>query len=367
MIAIRNLQKRYGQNLALDDLSFTVEKGEICGLLGPNGAGKSTTMNIMTGYIGATSGQVLVDGHSIADEPDEAKRRIGYLPELPPLYTEMTVSEYLEFAAELKKVPKDQREEQLDKIMDMTQVKEVSGRLIKNLSKGYRQRVGLAQALVGFPQIIILDEPTVGLDPKQILEIRSLIRDLAKEHTVILSSHILSEVQAVCDHIFIIHHGKLVADGAPAELEEKLTGAPTLEVTVKGGEEEVSSVLAALPGIASVTAAPCEEENAVSYQLKCADKRDVRVELFRACAEHDLPILELHRDSMTLERIFLELTGEEKMEQQEDEQKKQRRRFLSSRKAEKKPETEEPAPASDAAPEIVDETTDETTNGEEKN
>lgn len=209
MIEVKSLTKRYGDNLALDDLTFTLEDGLIYGFLGPNGAGKSTTMNIITGYIAPTSGQVTINGHSIIDEPKEAKRHIGYLPEVPPLYGDMTVSEYLSFAAELKGIPKKQRAAEIERVMDTAKLEEVGDRLIANLSKGFRQRVGLAQAVMGMPDIIILDEPTVGLDPKQIIEIRDLIRGLAGEHTVILSSHILSEIQELCDKIIIIHQGQM--------------------------------------------------------------------------------------------------------------------------------------------------------------
>lgn len=219
MIEVKNLVKDYGGCLAVDHLSFTIRDGEIIGFLGPNGAGKSTTMNIMTGYLGATDGEVLIDGKNILEEPDEARRLIGYLPEIPPLYLDMTVLEYLSFAAELKKIPKKDREEAVSKAMELTMLNDVKGRLIKNLSKGYRQRVGLAQAVLGMPPVIILDEPTVGLDPKQIIEIRDLIKSLGKKHTVILSSHILSEVSAVCDHILIISHGRLAANGTPESLE----------------------------------------------------------------------------------------------------------------------------------------------------
>lgn len=209
MIEVTNLTKKYGDHIAVDHLSFRVEKGQIYGFLGPNGAGKSTTMNIITGYLAATEGTVTIDGKDIQKDPEEAKRSIGYLPELPPLYVDMTVREYLEFVAELKKVPKKERKQQIDEVMEMTQITDMQQRLIKNLSKGYRQRVGLAQAILGYPEVIILDEPTVGLDPKQIIEIRDLIRKLGENHTVILSSHILSEVSAVCDHIMIIAHGKV--------------------------------------------------------------------------------------------------------------------------------------------------------------
>ncbi len=222
MIEVRDLVKQYGRRTAVDHLSFTVADGQIFGFLGPNGAGKSTTMNLMTGYLGPTEGEVLVDGRSVTREPEAAKAAISYLPEQPPLYLDMTVEEYLEFAAHLKGVPKGKRGEQTARVMELTGIAGVRGRLLRNLSKGYRQRAGLAQALLGFPKVLILDEPTVGLDPQQILEIRTLIRELGRQHTVILSSHILSEVQEVCDHLLIIHHGKKVAAGTPEELERSL-------------------------------------------------------------------------------------------------------------------------------------------------
>lgn len=252
MIEVKNLVKDYGGCLAVDHLSFTIRDGEIIGFLGPNGAGKSTTMNIMTGYLGATDGEVLIDGKNILEEPDEARRLIGYLPEIPPLYLDMTVLEYLSFAAELKKIPKKDREEAVSKAMELTMLNDVKGRLIKNLSKGYRQRVGLAQAVLGMPPVIILDEPTVGLDPKQIIEIRDLIKSLGKKHTVILSSHILSEVSAVCDHILIISHGRLAANGTPESLESQMAGAQTVVMTVKGSPDAVSSALSSVDGIASI-------------------------------------------------------------------------------------------------------------------
>ena len=225
MIEVKDLVKSYGGHMAVDHLSFTVRDGQIYGFLGPNGAGKSTTMNIMTGYLGATSGEVLINGHNILEEPEAAKSGIGYLPEIPPLYTDMTVREYLDFAASLKKIPRASRAEAVAEVMELVKVADVSGRLIKNLSKGYRQRVGMAQAILGKPQVIILDEPTVGLDPKQIIEIRDMIRGLGKKHTVILSSHILSEVSAVCDHILIINRGKLIASDTPENLERQMAGA----------------------------------------------------------------------------------------------------------------------------------------------
>lgn len=243
MIEVKHLTKKYGTHLAVDDLSFTIEKGRIYGFLGPNGAGKSTTMNIMTGYIGASSGEVIINGHNILEEPEKAKKCIGYLPEIPPLYLDMTVSEYLYFAAELKKIPKADRNAQVIKVMELIKLVDMKDRLIKNLSKGYRQRTGLAAAILDFPDIIILDEPTVGLDPKQIIEIRELIRTLAKDHTVILSSHILAEVQEICDDILIISKGKLIAEGSPDELEELTHGKETIELTILADETSVKQVL----------------------------------------------------------------------------------------------------------------------------
>ena len=243
MIEINHLVKKYGSHVAVDDLSLTVEPGKIYGFLGPNGAGKSTTMNIITGYLAATSGEVKINGFDVLKQPEEAKKCVGYLPELPPLYMDMTVKEYLDFVAELKKLEKSLRAGYVKEAMKITKTEEVSGRLIRNLSKGYRQRVGFAQAVLGYPEILILDEPTVGLDPKQIIEIRELIRKLAKKHTVILSSHILAEVQEICDDILIISKGKLIAEGSPDELEELTHGKETIELTILADETSVKQVL----------------------------------------------------------------------------------------------------------------------------
>ena len=314
MIEVRGLVKRYGSRLAVDHLSFTVPDGQIFGFLGPNGAGKSTTMNLMTGYLGPMEGEVLIDGHRITQEPEEAsaaKACVGYLPEQPPLYPDMTVEEYLLFAARLKKVPRDQREDQLDRVTEMTGTDRVRERLIRNLSKGYRQRVGLAQALLGFPKVLILDEPTVGLDPKQILEMRQLIRQLAREHTVILSSHILSEVQEVCDHLLIIHHGRKVAAGAPEELERTLAGAPALEVTLLTDGERGRALLAPLPS---------REEGAVRFRLEPQEGADLRLAVFSACAQQQVPLLELRRDAMTLEQMFLKLTSDDQAQDAGEEE-----------------------------------------------
>lgn len=307
MIQVKNLVKRYGDHTAVDDLTFSVEKGQIYGFLGPNGAGKSTTMNIMTGCLGATSGEVLIDGHSILREPEEAKRHIGYLPEQPPLYVEMTVREYLLFAAELRGISRAARAAAVDDAMEQTVLGDVQNRLIRNLSKGYRQRVGLAQAILGYPDVVILDEPTVGLDPKQIIEIRDLIRKLAQEHTVILSSHILSEVSAICDHIMIISHGKLVASGTPDELEALMHGAASLSLTIQGDEQSARRALSGVAGIESFEFSPGAQENELRLSVRSGE-RDVRAALFFAFAREQVAIVELTRSAVSLEQVFLELT-----------------------------------------------------------
>ena len=310
MIEVKDLVKKYGSHLAVDHLSFTLESGKIYGFLGPNGAGKSTTMNIMTGYLGATQGSVLIDGHDILKEPEEAKKHIGYLPELPPLYMDMTVQEYLEFAAELKKLPKEKRESDISEVMKLTRLQDVSGRLIKNLSKGYKQRVGLAQAILGFPEIIILDEPTVGLDPKQIIEIRELIRTLSKKHTVILSSHILAEVREVCDYILIISKGKLVASDTPENLELLRNGASSLELEVKAAPETARAILSTIDDI-NTREMHIENENLTRVKLETKNGADIREAVFYAFAEEKCPLLEMKTAKASLEDIFMELTQKE--------------------------------------------------------
>lgn len=311
MIEVKNLTKRYGKHLAVDDLSLTVEKGQIYGFLGPNGAGKSTTMNIMTGYLGATSGEILINGHDILREPQEAKKCIGYLPEQPPLYMEMTVWEYLNFAAELKKIPKDEVKKQIEKVAKLTRLEEVQNRLIHNLSKGYKQRVGLAQAILGFPEIIILDEPTVGLDPKQIIEIRELIRTLAKNHTVILSSHILAEVREVCDYIMIIAKGKLVASDTPENLENLMSGTGHVELEAKTSMEKARAILKEIPQISKAEYQE-ETKESVTVRIESEGQSDIREQLFFAFAKEGIPLLTLKLNKSTLEDIFLELTQGDK-------------------------------------------------------
>ena len=309
MIEVKNLVKRYGDHYAVNHLSFTVEDGQIFGFLGPNGAGKSTTMNIMTGYLAATEGQVLVEGHDILEEPEAARACIGYLPEIPPLYPDMTVEEYLRFCAELKKIPKEQRTDQLTKVLALTHLEDMSARLIRNLSKGYRQRVGIAQALLGSPQLIILDEPTVGLDPAQVIGIRKLIRELGKTHTVILSSHILSEVQAVCSRVLILSKGALVAEGTPEQLSEKLSPGIRLRVTALGSSDTVLPVVEAVPGITGVQLVS-EADGEVTFTAETADTTDRRAEVSRALSEAGCTVLELTAENRSLEEVFLALTGE---------------------------------------------------------
>jgi ABC-2 type transport system ATP-binding protein len=310
LIEVKNLTKKYGNHVAVDNLSFSVEKGMIYGFLGPNGAGKSTTMNIMTGYIAATNGTVTINGYDILKDPENAKRCIGYLPELPPVYSDMTVLEYLKFVAELKQVKKSERKAQIEEIMEQTKIEDVKNRLIKNLSKGYKQRVGLAQAIIGYPEVIILDEPTVGLDPKQIIEIRTLIKNLAKNHTIILSSHILSEVSAVCDHIMIISKGKLVASDTPDKLMELMKGETVLELNVLGQEETLKNILGSVDGVESFKISSTKNEGELSAQIHVASNKEIRKEMFYRLAASDMPIMQLRKDEKSLEDVFLELTGE---------------------------------------------------------
>ncbi len=323
MIIVENLVKRYGSHVAVDALSFHVEPGKIYGFVGPNGAGKSTTMNVMTGYIAASSGVVKIDGHDILQEPLAAKACIGYLPEMPPLYTGMTVWEYLMFAAQLKGVPKKERKEHVRTIMEKTGLREVEERLIRNLSKGYKQRVGFAQALLHDPKVLILDEPMVGLDPKQIIEMRKLIRELSGSHTIILSSHILSEISAVCDQILIISHGKLVASGSPQELEEMMQTKAEVEVTVLGEAEQVQAVLSKMEEVESFTMDVGEELGSLVLHITAGENVDIRKELSVALASAGLPILSMNRSEKSLEDIFLELTGAEEMFVDEEEEEEE--------------------------------------------
>jgi ABC-2 type transport system ATP-binding protein len=311
VIEISHLVKKYGSHVAVDDLSLTVEPGKIYGFLGPNGAGKSTTMNIITGYLAATSGEVKINGFDVLKQPEEAKKCVGYLPELPPLYMDMTVKEYLDFVAELKKIEKSLRAGYVKEVMEITKTEEVSGRLIRNLSKGYRQRVGFAQAVLGYPEILILDEPTVGLDPKQIIEIRDLIKELGKKHTIILSSHILSEISAVCDHVFIISHGKLVASDSTENLLERMTGAQEIELLVKAEEDTAETAIREIAQVERCEKTESKEDGAVQLLVTAKKDADVREAIYHTCVEHHMPILEMKAASKSLEDVFLELTSQE--------------------------------------------------------
>ncbi len=308
MIEVRNLTKIYGHHHAVDGISFTVEDGEVLGFLGPNGAGKTTTMNMLTGYISATSGQALIDGVDILDDPEGVKKKIGYLPEFPPIYNEMTVNEYLDTVSKLKKIKESERKSMIDSVMEVTRIADVRGRLIANLSKGYKQRVGLAQALVGDPKILILDEPTVGLDPKQIIEIRSLIKGLGKKHTIILSSHVLAEVSAVCERIIIINNGKLVADGNPDELSKQLQGASRLQIRIAAPETQAVKLIKGIPGITSVQYQGEREKGTSDLIVETGSELDVRKTVFYGVAKAGYPILMMRPLDLSLEEIFLKVT-----------------------------------------------------------
>ena len=312
MIEVSNLVKKYGDHTAVDHLSFQIEKGKIYGFLGPNGAGKSTTMNMITGYIASTEGKVMIDGHDILEEPEAAKKCIGYLPEMPPLYFDMTVLEYMKFAADLKKIPRNQKDKQIKEVMDMVKITDMKDRLIKNLSKGYRQRVGLAQAILGYPEVIILDEPTVGLDPKQIIEIRDLIKSLKQKHTVILSSHILSEVRAVCDYVLIISHGKLVASDTPDNLERLAAGSNSLLMKVKGEKDTIRKALETIEGVTGVEMSYDSDEELWKTKVSIQENVDIREKVFYAMAKANCPIYEMQVKRVSLEDVFLEITEGEK-------------------------------------------------------
>ena len=310
-IEVKNLTKRYGKNKAVDNISFEVKEGEIVGFLGPNGAGKTTTMNILTGYLSATEGIAKIGGKDILEEPYEAKKLIGYLPEQPPLYYQMTVNEYLEFIYDLKKVKLDKKEH-IDSICRLVKIENVQKRVISNLSKGYKQRVGIAQALIGNPPVLILDEPTVGLDPKQIIEIRTLIKKLGESHTVILSSHILSEVQAVCDRILIINNGKLIADSKALELTRKFGSTRNLNVRI-GTSDETGAyrMLSKIPGAEKVETLGCKEENSYDFAVSVKEDFDLRNEIAKRVIERGWEVLTVRAQEATLEEIFIGLVNKE--------------------------------------------------------
>lgn len=313
MVEVKNLTKKYGSFTAVEDLSFTVENGCIYGLLGPNGAGKSTTMNIMTGCLASTEGQVLIDGKDIFEDATEAKKKIGYLPEIPPLYPDMTVTEYLRFVGRAKGLKGEELKKATEESCEKTGLNEKKQSLIKNLSKGFKQRVGIAQAIIAKPDVVILDEPTVGLDPIQITEIRDLIRELGKEHTVIISSHILSEISTMCDHILIISRGKLVASDTPDALYEKFASKSKLDIVIKGGRETVPRILSSIPRVKSVTVTKNQNENeGDKYVLLTENGEDVREKVFSLLKDTDCSVLEMKLVTPTLEDVFITLTSEAK-------------------------------------------------------
>lgn len=311
MIEVKHLTKKYGSGVAVSDLSFKVESGKIYGFLGPNGAGKSTTMNIIAGCLAPTEGQVLIGGYDICEEPDEAKRLIGYLPEQPPLYPDMTPEEYLTFVGRAKGLRGAELHEEIEYVMDATCIGGMRSRLIKNLSKGYKQRVGIAQAMLGSPEIIILDEPTVGLDPRQIIYIRSLIKKLGERHTVILSSHILSEISAVCDYVMIISHGKLVASSPIDDLGSALGEEKATEITVRGSVTQLSALLESIDAVDGYEIDPTDEDGVLNARLTTEDEGALREQLFSALAGAGMTVYRIQPVTRTLEEMFLRLTQED--------------------------------------------------------
>lgn len=309
LIEVKNLTKKYGTTTAVDDVSFKIRDGRIYGLLGPNGAGKSTTMNIITGCLAATSGSVLINGYDVCNDPIEAKKQIGYLPEIPPLYADMTAFEYLHFVAEAKGVKPARAEKQVTEVMEQTGITHMKNRLISGLSKGYKQRVGIAQAMLGNPDVIILDEPTVGLDPQQIIEIRELIRKLGKTKTVILSSHILAEISEVCDHIIIISRGKIVADNTLAELEARAGDGATLRMSIKGDRDGILNVISRYPSVRECRVVD-EKDGLVHLELDVPKTVDIRDELFFAMAEKRYAVVNIEQVTASLEEVFLSLTDQ---------------------------------------------------------
>jgi gliding motility-associated transport system ATP-binding protein len=310
VIEVQHLSKRYGRVIAVDDISFRVERGEILGFLGPNGAGKTTTMRILTGYIPATEGKAAVAGFDVFDQPIEAKRRTGYLPETPPLYPDMTVLEYLTFVAKVKGVPSNERHQRIRQVMDRTRVADMANRLCAKLSKGYRQRVGLAQALIHNPDVLILDEPTAGLDPKQIIETRQLIKQLAGDHTIILSTHILPEVSQTCQRVVIINKGRVVAVDTPDNLTARLRGSETMYVQVDQGPDDAAATLARVPGVTRVVESD-RRDRRIGYEVESDVGHDVRRELARAVVTNGWGLLELRPLRMSLEDVFLSLITDE--------------------------------------------------------
>lgn len=312
VIKLTNVCKKYGKVTAVDNLNFSVEKGEILGFLGPNGAGKTTTMNIITGYIPPSEGTVKINGMDILEDSGTVRKLIGYAPEIPPLYTEMTVEEYLSFAAELKKIAKKERSNSIEKVMQLTKIEDVRKRLINNLSKGYKQRVGIAQALLGEPEVLILDEPTAGLDPKQIIEIRNLIKELGKNHTIILSSHILPEINAVCERVIIINKGEIVAIDAPERLSSNLSSSAKVQARIEGPSDKIHEIITKIEGVRKVVTK--KEEDGTQYIIETEPSTDIRKTLFFKMADSKYPILEMKKHGLSLEEVFLQLTTNEEEE-----------------------------------------------------
>lgn len=306
MIEVKNLTKRYDGHVAVDNISFKIEKGEIVGFLGPNGAGKSTTMNMLTGYISSTDGNIKIDGNDILQNPKAAKMKLGYLPEIPPLYIDMRITEYLKFVYELKNMPKCGKDEHIQNVMNMTGLNSVKNRLIKNLSKGYRQRVGLAQALIGNPEVLILDEPTVGLDPNQIVDIRNVIKKLGKEHTIILSSHILSEISAVCSRVIIINNGRIIAEDTPANLAKKYASGNKLYIRVVGESEKLGEIMSEIKSVENFEISDLGDEKQIIAEIKPG--YDARKEIAHRLVDEDISLVELREKEVTLEDIFRKLT-----------------------------------------------------------
>ena len=316
MIQVTNLSKNYGKVTAVRNLNFSVEKGEILGFLGPNGAGKTTTMNIITGYIPPSEGTVKINGMDVLEDSKEVRKTIGYAPEIPPLYTEMTVEEYLSFAAQLKKISKKELSDSIQKVMELTKIADIRKRLINNLSKGYKQRVGIAQALLGDPEVLILDEPTAGLDPKQIIEIRKLIKELGKNHTIILSSHILPEVNAVCERVIIINNGEIVASDAPEKLSNSLAGSARIEARIEGPSDKVRKAIEEIEGVKNIETIGEKEQDSMDYIIETEPSIDLRKTLFFKMAENKFPILEMNKHKLSLEEVFLQLTTTENEEEE---------------------------------------------------
>ena len=318
MIEVKNVTKKYGNFIAIDNISFNTKKGEIVGLLGPNGAGKSTTMNMITGFIEQTEGEIKVGGYDILKNPKQAKKQIGYMPEGVPLYNDLTVKEFINYIADLKEVTQKEKKEKVQKVIEQTDLQDVQNKLIKNLSRGYKQRVSLSGALVGNPEILILDEPTVGLDPKQITEIRNLIKQLGKSHTIILSSHILSEISQICNKVIIINSGKIIAENTPKNLEEKVKKQNQLSVTVEDKETKIEEVTKQIQGIQEIKLVKDNEDGTKEYIIIANENQDIRKEIFEKYAKNNITIFELKKNEATLEDAFMKLIGEKQKEEEEN-------------------------------------------------